>query len=162
VLEVEYRDGRLSILADRVSLAEVLNQIHLKTGAEIAIPPAAAQEQVVANIAAAPVRDALAALLNGSRFNFILVGADSDPSRLKSVILSFRESGVSQPAPVSPQPAVTEDEPETFVQQDTQPETEPQPQEGAQQEGAQQQTPPPHGNPEQENPPPPENQPPPQ
>jgi hypothetical protein len=159
-LEVEYRDGRLSILADRVSLAEVLNQIHLKTGADISVPPAAAQEQVVTNIAPAPVREALSALLNGSRFNFILVSADSDPSELKSVILSFRGSGVSQPAQVSPQPAVRESEPETFVQEEAPPEPQPQPQESAQPEGAEQQAQPPQGNPPQENPPPAENPPP--
>ena len=62
-------------------------------------PPLAAQEQVIVNTGLLPVRDALTSLLNGSRFNFIIVGADNDPSKVKSVILSFRGAGgMSQPA----------------------------------------------------------------
>ena len=98
VLKVEYRTGRLSIVAHDVSLAQVLSEVQRKTGADIPIPSVAAQEHVVADIGLLPVREALTALLNGSRFNFIMVGVDNDPSKLKSLILTFRGGGVSQPA----------------------------------------------------------------
>ena len=140
-LNVEYKNSRLSIWADKASLAQVLNEVHQKTGAEVSFPPAAAQEQMVANIGLLPVREALTALLNGSRFNFILVGADNDPSKLKSVTLTFRSGGVSQPAlapPPSEQHAVVESAPQPDASQPDlppQPEAQPQPQEGpAQQE----------------------------
>ena len=92
-----------------------------------------------------PVRDALTALLNGSRFNFIMVGADNDPSKLKSLILTFRSGGISQPAIASPpsQPAVVDavpepepapadnqPQPEMQAQPEPQPEPQAQPQEG--------------------------------
>ena len=138
-MEVEYKNGRLSIRADKVSLAEILNEVHSKTGIDIPIPPGAAQEQVVVNIGLVPVRDALTALLNGSRFNFIMVGSGGDPTKLKSVLLSFRGAGVSQPAIASPEAAVPGGEPEPDSapqpemqpQPDTppQPEMQPQPQE---------------------------------
>lgn len=149
VLEVEYRSGRLSILAHDVSLAQVLNEVQHKTGADIPIPSVAAQEQIVANIGLLPVRDALTALLNGSRFNFIIVGADDDPSKLKSLILTFRGGGVSQPAmmaPPPPEPAVADPQPEPEPPQpdmQPQPEPQPQPQEGQ----GQQEAPPPQDNP---------------
>jgi hypothetical protein len=149
VLEVEYRSGRLSILAHDVSLAQVLNEVQHKTGADIPIPSVAAQEQIVANIGLLPVRDALTALLNGSRFNFIIVGADDDPSKLKSLILTFRGGGVSQPAmmaPPPPEPAVVDAQPEPEPPQpdmQPQPEPQPQPQEGQ----GQQETPQPQDNP---------------
>jgi len=141
VLEVEYRDGRLSILAHEVSLAQVLSEVQHKTGADIPIPPAAAQEQVVASIGLLPVRESLTALLNGSRFNFIMVGADNDPSKLKSLILTFRGGGVSQPAMAAPppQPAVVDSQPEPEAPQpdmQPQPEPQPQPQEGPGQQEA--------------------------
>ena len=144
-LVVEYQAGRLSILADNVSLAEVLNEIRRKTGTDIPIPPGAAQELMVANIGPLPLRDALTSLLNGSRFNFILVGSDTDPAKLKSVILTYRGAGgMSQPAIASlPQPPVSESEPEPEPQM--QPEMQSQPQETP----APQETPQP-----QENPPP--------
>ena len=76
-----------------------------KIGADIPIPPLAAQEQVIVNTGLLPVRDALTSLLNGSRFNFIIVGADGDPSKVKSVILSYRGAGgMSQPVDRQPSP----------------------------------------------------------
>ena len=128
-------------MAHNVSLAQVLSEVQRKTGADIPIPSAAAQEQVVADIGLLPVRDALTALLNGSRFNFIMVGADNDPSKLKSLILTFRAGGISQPAvaPPPPQPAVVDAVPEPEPvpsdnqpqpEMQAQPEPQPQPQEG--------------------------------
>jgi len=151
-LAIEYKNGRLSILAEKVSLAQVLGEVQRKIGADIPVPPLAAQEQVIVNTGLLPVRDALTSLLNGSRFNFIIVGADGDPSKVKSVILSYRGAGgMSQPViAAQPQPAVTESQPEPEPppqemqpqpdmqppQPDvpTQPEA-PQPQEGQPQEG---------------------------
>jgi hypothetical protein len=89
-IEVEFRHGKLSIWADRATLAEVLKEVHRKTGADIPIPAGAEQELVVANMEPGPARDVLASLLNGSRFNFIMIGSDTDPNRLKSVILMPR------------------------------------------------------------------------
>jgi hypothetical protein len=152
VLNVQFQNGRLGIVAHDVSLAQVLSEVQHRTGADIAIPPVAAQEQVVANIDLQPARDALTALLNGSRFNFIMIGADNDPAKLKSLILTFRGGGVSQPAiapspsPV-PEPAVVDSppEPEPQPEMQAQPDPQPQPQEGP----GQQETP----QPQQENPP---------
>lgn len=122
VLQVEYGNGRMSILAHDVSLAQVLSEVQRKTGADIPIPSVAGQEQIVADIGMAPVRDALTALLNGSRFNFIIVGADNDPSRLKSVILSFRSGGgISQPAVAPPPQTVVEASPDATPQPDVPP-----------------------------------------
>ena len=105
-LEVAFQNGKLSIWADQATLAEVLYEVHRRTGADIPIPSGAEQEQVVANIGPVPAREALAALLNGSRFNFIMVGSDRDPGQLKSVILTPRGEGVSQPVIYSPVPPV--------------------------------------------------------
>jgi AMIN domain len=114
--QVNYANGKLSIWANKASLAEVLLEVERKTGADIPIPPGAQQDQVVTSIAPASPRDALAVLLNGSRFNFIMVGADNDPTRLKSVILTVRgEEGVSQPA-ISATSAPQPQQPDTEAQ----------------------------------------------
>jgi hypothetical protein len=138
VLEVNFGNGRLSILAHDVSLAQVLNEVQKKTGTDIPVPSMAAQEQIVTNIGPLPIREALTALLNGSRFNFILVGADDDPAKVKSVILTFRSGGVSQPAIAAPPPgpAPAENQPVTDAPQPDvpQPDAQPQPQDGAGQE----------------------------
>lgn len=155
-MEVQYNNGRLSISAERASLAAILNEIHRQTGTDISIPPGAAQEQIVANIGPLSIRDAMVSLLNGSHFNFVMVDSEREPGKLKSVILTYRSSeGVSQPAIASPAQPVTQTEPEPEPEpqpiQDAQPEMQqPPPQEAP----TQQDGPPPQGSPQQENPPP--------
>lgn len=147
-MQVDYQNGRLSIVADKASLAQVLSEIQRQTGTDIPVPPGAAQEQIVANIGPLPLREALVSLLNGSRFNFIMVDSDREPGKLKSVILSYRGAGgISQPVNGIPEPPVAENppEPETQPVPEVQPEAQPQPQEGAGQQGTPpaQETPPP-------------------
>lgn len=101
-VDVEFQNGLLSIVANKATLAEIFDEIHRKTGAQVTIPPAAQQEQVVANIPPGPARDVLAALLNGSAFNFVMIGSDSQPGQLKSVILSPKGSPMNLPNGSSP------------------------------------------------------------
>jgi len=87
---VTYENGMLRIRAEKVTLSQVLYEVHLRTQAEIAIPAGAEQEQVIADLGPAPARDVLAELLNGSSYNFIFVG---DELTLERVILTRRDSG---------------------------------------------------------------------
>jgi hypothetical protein len=106
-LEVYFRRGLLSISSNKANLSEVLFAIHQQTGAEIAIPAGAEQEQVVAEIGPAPAQEVLAQLLNGSKFNFLLLSSTGDPRSLDRVILSSRPEGpMPPPPPQRPQPRV--------------------------------------------------------
>ena len=87
-VDVSYQNGLLSIHSDKASLSQVLFEVHVKTQADIAIPAGAEQEQVVANLGPAPAKDVLAALLNGSTYNFIFVG---DERALERVIISRKD-----------------------------------------------------------------------
>jgi hypothetical protein len=94
-VDVHFSRGLLSIHVDKGTLAEVLNEVHRQTGADIPIPPGAQQEQMVADIAPAPAREAMAALLNGSHFNFVMVGSERDPNQLRGVFLTSKQGGAS-------------------------------------------------------------------
>ena len=87
-MTVSYANGMLSIRADKSNLAEVLFEVQRQTRAEIAIPAGAEQEQVITNLGPAPAQDVLAALLNGSHYNFIFMG---DAATLERVILTRKE-----------------------------------------------------------------------
>jgi hypothetical protein len=89
-LNVTFQNGLLSIHSAGATLADVLFEVQRQTQAEIAIPAGAEQEQVVADLGPAPARDVLAALLNGSSYNFIFVDGEQGRS-LAKVILSRRE-----------------------------------------------------------------------
>jgi hypothetical protein len=119
-VRVSFRNDLLTVWAEKASLAEVLNEIHHQTGADIAIPPGAEQDQVVANYGPGPAEQVIAALLNGSRFNFVTVGAPDNPAKISSVILIPRTGGVpaisapyaqqqgARPAPPQPPPQPVE------------------------------------------------------
>jgi len=101
-LQVTYRDGLLGITANKVTLSEVLFAVQQRSGAEISIAAGAEEEKVVADIAPAPAPEVLAQLLNGSRFNFLILSAANDPRRLDRVILSARADGGVMPLPPMP------------------------------------------------------------
>ncbi len=88
-LSVTFENGKLRIRADKATLAQVLFEVQRQTQAEIAIPAGAEQEQVVADLGPASARDVLAALLNGSAYNFVFVGTELT---LEQVILTRRDS----------------------------------------------------------------------
>ena len=93
-VQVDFANGKLKIWANKASLADVLAEVRHRTGAELVVPPGAAQEQVVADLGPAPARDVLSALLNGSPFNFVMVGSDHDSSQLRGIFLTMRNGGM--------------------------------------------------------------------
>ena len=104
-LVVTYHDGLLGIHANKATLSEILYAVQQRTGADVSIAAGAEQEQVVAEIAPAPAPEVLAHLLNGSRFNFLILSSPNNPAQLDRVILTARLEGTflaPPPAPVQP------------------------------------------------------------
>lgn len=102
---VSFQNGLLSVWADKATLAQVLSEVQLQTGADIAIPADAEQEHVVANLGPAPAKEVLAALLNGTHYNFILLGYDTGAGSLLRVILSPQSGGLTTEPNVSAEPS---------------------------------------------------------
>lgn len=88
---VTFENGMLRIRSDRATMAQVLFAVQQQTHAEIAIPSGAEQEEVFADLGPAPARDVLGSLLNGSPYNFIFVGSESN---LEQVILTRRDPSI--------------------------------------------------------------------
>ena len=110
-VQVNFQQGKLSVHADKATLAEVLFAIQQRTGADIPIPAGAEQEQVVADAGPGPAKDVLTSLLTGTHFNFIVVGSDQNDGGLKSVILSPKsEIETAMPAGMQPVTPVTQDQ----------------------------------------------------
>jgi AMIN domain len=97
-LEVSFSDGLLAIRSNKASLSEVLYEVHQRTGADIAVPAGAEQERVAVDIGPGPAAEVLAHLLNGSRFNFLIVNSASDARVLDRVILTPRSEGAMSQA----------------------------------------------------------------
>ena len=86
---VIYLNGKLSISAKKSTLGDVLRAIASKTGAAIDIPDNA-NERVVSQLGPAPARDVMASLLNGSHFNYVMVGTENDPNSVARVVLTAK------------------------------------------------------------------------
>jgi hypothetical protein len=107
---VNFKDGQLTIEAEKATLAEVLYQVHMTTGADIAIPAGAERETVIVKAGPGPATQVMSEVLNGSHFNFVVVGSEQDQNALRSIILTAKNGEESPPAP-EPAPAVSEEVP---------------------------------------------------
>jgi len=85
---VTYENGQLKIVAENATLGSILKDVRRLTGASIDLPANAAPERVVANIGPGAPRDVLALLLNGTQFNYVMLGSSSDPGAVSTVLLS--------------------------------------------------------------------------
>jgi hypothetical protein len=80
-----------------------LREVQRAIGAKVDIPPGAEQEPVIADVGPLPPREALTALLNGSSYNVILIGAGHDLSQVTRIVLTPRGSeGTEMPANYAP------------------------------------------------------------
>lgn len=107
--QVSYQDGLLTIVAPNSTLADILRGVRKHTSADIEIP-STANERVVTRLGPGPAREVMAELLNGSRFNYILLGSPDNANLLVRVVLVAKTSDTpTQPAAAgnaSPSPAV--------------------------------------------------------
>lgn len=95
--DVSYQDGLLTIVAPNSTLGDILRGVRKHTSAEIDIP-ATATERVVTRLGPAPAREVMAELLNGSRFNYILLGSPEDANALVRVVLVAKTPDTPTPA----------------------------------------------------------------
>jgi hypothetical protein len=99
--QVRYSHGQLSIVAENSTLADILRAVRLQTGAVVEVP-GNATERVVAHLGPGPARDILAALLNGTHFNYVMVGSPAHPDSVERLILTSKSGGAPAVAPAAP------------------------------------------------------------
>jgi len=123
--EVTFRNGMLTIVSQNSTLADILRAVHARTGAAMEIPPNA-NERVVSRLGPGPAREVLASLLNGSHFNYVMLGSASDPQSVERIILTSKamapETGAANPAaaqnPPDQQSGVMQEAPEEITADD--------------------------------------------
>ena len=96
--QVSFQGGQLTISAQNSTLGDILKAVRAQTGATIDLP-GTASERVIGNFGPGPARDVLTALLNGSHFNYVLLGSSTDPGALDRVILMAKSGGSAESNP---------------------------------------------------------------
>ena len=82
-------------------MGDVLTAVKQRTGAAVDMP-AVSSERVVGRFGPGSPRDVMAQLLNGSHYDYVLLGSPADPGSLKKVVLMARANG-PEPAMARPQ-----------------------------------------------------------
>jgi hypothetical protein len=117
--QVTYQENLLTIVAPNSTLGDILRAVKKLTGAEIEIP--SAPERVVTHLGPGPARSVMAELLNGSRFNYVLLGSPQDDTSLTRVVLVAKSSPENispNLPPTAPQPQITQATPQPPQAQD--------------------------------------------
>lgn len=96
--QVSYQTGELTIISQNSTLGDILRAVRSRTGASFDVPPSAT-ERVVGRFGPGPAREVLATLLNGSHFNYVMVGSPKDPNAMAELVLTPKAGGnTSMPA----------------------------------------------------------------
>jgi hypothetical protein len=96
---VAYQSGQLTIVAQNSTLGDILRSVHAQTGATVDMP-SNSTERVVGHFGPGPAREVLASLLNGSHFDYVLLGTAANPNALDKVVLMARPIGPAEQPPV--------------------------------------------------------------
>lgn len=103
--QVSYHNGQLTIVARNSTLGDILRAVKARTGAEVDLP-GNVTERVVGQFGPGESRDVVAALLNGSHFNYVMMASETNPNQLKTLIVTSKGGSApdnsAQPAPNQP------------------------------------------------------------
>ena len=101
--QVSFKGGQLTIVARNSSLGAILQEVQNQTGASVDMP-GTPSDRVVGQFGPGPAGEVLASLLNGSHFNYVLLGSPQNPNVLQRVVLLAKSSASDEPTP-APQAA---------------------------------------------------------
>ena len=102
--QVSYRNGLLTVTANNATLGDIMDMVRKKTGADIDYPATLSQERVAAVVGPAPTPQVLATLLNGTRYDYILLGMNGRPDLLQRAIITPREASGAVASAAGPPP----------------------------------------------------------
>jgi hypothetical protein len=96
--EVTFQAGQLTIVARNSTMVDVLTAVKQRTGSAVDMP-ASSGERVVGRFGPGTPRDVMAQLLNGSHYDYVLLGSPADPGALRKVVLMARVNGPAMAPP---------------------------------------------------------------
>jgi hypothetical protein len=107
--QVSYRDGLLSINAPNSTLSAVLRAVQNQTGATMDVPASANNDRIAMAIGPGQPRDVVNTLLNGSTFDYMILGVAGRPGAIQRVILTPKTAaGATNQAANTPPPNAEE------------------------------------------------------
>jgi type II secretory pathway component GspD/PulD (secretin) len=94
---VDYRNGEVTVIAEKAELGKVLELLGKKIGTSIEVAPEAAKDLVVAHLGPVTPTQALAELLDGPTLEYIVMGSDDSGHVLQRVVVRRRNTFGREP-----------------------------------------------------------------
>ena len=101
---ISYEGGQVTIVASNSTLADILAGIRAATGVKIETQGGPSGERVAAKIGPAPLRNVLLSLLQGARYDYVILGNAQDPEKVDRVILTPKLAGGAPATAAASQP----------------------------------------------------------
>jgi hypothetical protein len=101
---VSYQQGQLTVIAENSTLGDIFGAIRTATGIKIETQGGPSGDRVAAKIGPAPAKEVLLSLLQGSRYDYVMLGSLTDPEQVERVILTPKSAGGAQTAAAPAQP----------------------------------------------------------
>ena len=87
------------------TLSSILRAVQTQTGATMDVPPGAGSDRVAMQLGPGQPHDVLNTLLNGSKFDYMILGVAGQPGAVQKVILTPKMAwGATTQAANTPQP----------------------------------------------------------
>jgi hypothetical protein len=87
---VAYKDGQLTIVAENVTLSEIMSALHAAMGTQVDLPAGSSTERIWAHLGPGSAHRVLSELLGNTDLNYIIQGSPTDSGVIQSVTLSVR------------------------------------------------------------------------
>jgi hypothetical protein len=100
-LEVQFRNGLLRIVAEYISLRDILIAVSGQTGAEVQFPVGALGDRVFVHLGPATPQEVVTQLLKGSDFNYVILSSNTEPGGIARLILTRAASAGHEGSPSS-------------------------------------------------------------
>jgi hypothetical protein len=121
--QVTYHNMQLTVVTQNSTLSQVLRSVQVLTGASVEMPSGASNERVAGQFGPGEPSNVLNALLNGSKFNYIILGVTGSPGAVQKVILTTAKAASAvntEQNNGTPPPQESQDE-ESYVEPEPQP-----------------------------------------
>lgn len=116
---VSYQQGQLTVIAENSTLGDIFGAIRNATGIKIETQGGPSGDRVAAKIGPAPVKEVLLSLLQGSRYDYVMLGSVTDPEQVERVILTPKTAGGTQTASAPAQPQMPAQQPKPDTDEDS-------------------------------------------
>jgi hypothetical protein len=94
--KVSYENGLLSVESTNARLSDILNAIRARTGIQFeGLSPGQEKDRVAGKFGPAPADQVLTSLLQGSHFDYVIIGMPENPSLVQRVILTPTSGAVA-------------------------------------------------------------------